>query len=520
MPPYYKNLSRFGFLAFLAFFMTMNLLLTSCVDEPEAPKIELADRTPVAKVKAWFEENKTKLRLPERGSNLRTESQKLILPFFEKEPDWDKFHHYYFPDGREVFEISLENTQKFVPSTSSDPDQESLAKRMIQNILFVKHPTENRFDPLVVRYYPDEETSKRDFKEINYRMIDEKWSGWIDLFSYDEHYLVGFQIEKGQITESRTFKKSSPSGKVGIGFENKDVRCKIMETVWINVSVAGSTITITSLDTTYSQSCSIGGLDSSTLNSGTASNYYGYGYTPWGGGSTDSYYVPDVPLPKLTIYIETSFSSNQKLKCAQEKLSISQFVNSLAEFTDKASDKNVTLRVGTTIKPEANAETDGTTYGHNNIIITLNERKVNDMKSLEVARVILHEIIHAEIYNAVGQKRGSLLVGNFQNNFEEYKRLYPKDDTQQQHNFMADYIVGKIAKTLQEIHPLLGASEFYNAVGGSSRWPKGINPTFYTAMAWHGLNSTKEWNEMKDEDRKVLQDLQNLDRELTKSCIQ
>ncbi|MCU0402796.1 MAG: hypothetical protein MUE75_17625 [Algoriphagus sp.] len=183
----------------------MNLLLTSCVDEPEAPKIEVAKNTPVAKVRAWFEENKTKLRLPERGSNLRTESQELILPFFEKEPDWDKFHHYYFPDGREVFEISLENTQKSVPSTASDNDQENLAKRMIQNILFVKHPTKNRFDPLIVRYYPDEETSKRDFKEINYQMIDEKWSGWIDLFSYDEHYLVGFQVEKGQITESRTF---------------------------------------------------------------------------------------------------------------------------------------------------------------------------------------------------------------------------------------------------------------------------------------------------------------------------
>lgn len=115
----------------------MNLLLTSCVVEPEAPKIEVAKNTPVAKVKAWFEENKTNLRLPERGSNLRTESQELILPFFEKEPDWDKFHHYYFPDGREVFEISLENTQKFVPSTASDNDQENLAKRMIQNILFV-----------------------------------------------------------------------------------------------------------------------------------------------------------------------------------------------------------------------------------------------------------------------------------------------------------------------------------------------------------------------------------------------
>jgi len=84
-------------------------LLTSCVDEPEAPKIQVEENSQLMKVKTWFEENKTTLRLPERGSNFRTDAEELILPFFEKEPDWDKFHHYYFPDGREVFEISLDN---------------------------------------------------------------------------------------------------------------------------------------------------------------------------------------------------------------------------------------------------------------------------------------------------------------------------------------------------------------------------------------------------------------------------
>uniref|UniRef100_UPI0040485816 hypothetical protein n=1 Tax=Algoriphagus sp. TaxID=1872435 RepID=UPI0040485816 len=93
----------------------LNLLLTSCVDELEAPQIELKESNQLAKVRNWFEENKLKLRLPERGSNLRTESQELILPFFEKKPDWEKFHHYYFPDGREVFEISLENATKYYP---------------------------------------------------------------------------------------------------------------------------------------------------------------------------------------------------------------------------------------------------------------------------------------------------------------------------------------------------------------------------------------------------------------------
>ncbi|MDO8967331.1 hypothetical protein [Algoriphagus sp.] len=499
----------------------MNLLLTSCVEEPEAPKIEVIENAQIAQVKSWFEENKTKLRLPERGSNFRSESQELILPFFEEEPDWDKFHHYYFPDGREVFEINLENEQVYIPKPESKDVEEEFEERVIQNILFVKHRTENRFDPLIVRYYPDEETSKRDFKAINYQMIDEKWSGWIDLFTYDEHYFIGFQIEKGQITNTRKFNKNAPNGKFYIGKENMDVRCKIVETVWINVTIAGDVMTITSLESTLSQFCTVGGNDSYTSGGGSYS-YGGDSYSSNGGysGSYSGYNPPDVPMPKLTIYIDSSFSQNKTLKCAQEMLEMSKFVYSLAEFTNKTSPKNVTFKVGTTIQSGAGAETDGTTYGHNNIIITFNEKKVNDMSSLDAARVILHEIIHAEIYNAVGEKRGSLLVGNFQNNFEEYKKLYPNNNSLQQHNFMAEYIVDNIAKVLQEIHPLLGASEFYNAVGGTSKWPKGINPTFYTAMAWHGLNSSKEWNEMKYEDRKVLQDLQDLDNRLTKTCIQ
>jgi hypothetical protein len=173
--------------------------------------------------------------------------------FYEKEPDWDKFHHYYFPDGREVFEINLENEQVYIPKPESKDVEEEFAARVIQNILFVKHRTENRFDPLIVRYYPDEETSKRDFKAINYQMIDEKWSGWIDLFTYDEHYFIGFQIEKGQITNTRKFNKNAPNGKFYIGKENMDVRCKIVETVWINVTIAGDVMTITSLESTLSQ---------------------------------------------------------------------------------------------------------------------------------------------------------------------------------------------------------------------------------------------------------------------------
>jgi hypothetical protein len=216
--PCFLNWSGLGLLIFI---------LGGCVQEPELPQLkqsELDQTAQIAPVRAWFEANKGSLRLPERGSNFRTESQELILPFFEKEPDWDKVHHYFFPDGREVFEVNLENKEIFIPSLGEQQQDQQLARRSIQNILFVKHPTEARFDPLIVRYYPDLENSKRDFKDINYQMIDEKWSGTVDLFTYDEHFFIGFEIQKGRILATRKVEVTGEGGRRGIGPEQLDIR--------------------------------------------------------------------------------------------------------------------------------------------------------------------------------------------------------------------------------------------------------------------------------------------------------
>lgn len=137
-------------------FLIGNLFLISCVQEAEVPTAIRSESGQLAKIKAWFEENESKLRLSDGGTNLRMASQELILPFFEKEPDWDQFHHYYFPDGREVFEISLANATKYFPTTMLDSfPNRNPAEVVIQNILFIKHPTEERFDPVIARYYPD-----------------------------------------------------------------------------------------------------------------------------------------------------------------------------------------------------------------------------------------------------------------------------------------------------------------------------------------------------------------------------
>jgi hypothetical protein len=371
------------------------MIVFSCIQEPDSPKIEVHESSQIAKVKAWFEENKTNLRLPERGSNFRTESQELILPFFEKEPDWDKFHHYYFADGREVFEVNLKNKQNFLPISDKSLDKDKIAKRSIQNILFVKHATEDRFDPLIVRYYPDEENSKRNFKEINYQKIDEKWSGWIDLFTYDEHNFIGFQVEKGQITHTRTFQKEGQNAKKSIGFENKDVRCTIRTVDWY------SGYTGLYIGTTYhEQVCSIDG-PSGPIGSPTYSygEYYGISYGS--SGAPSDYTVPDVPLPRLSISNGISKENFPCLSSAADKSINKDFSNEITNLILDIFGESEDFHIYIEAYPEA-PTVDGTCnfssnyadYSAGTFTITINTLLENSSQEY-VMVTIFHEFLHA-----------------------------------------------------------------------------------------------------------------------------
>jgi hypothetical protein len=470
------------------------MLISACIPEPESPTIEVSENSQLMKVREWFEENKTMLRLPERGSNFRTDAQELTLPFFEKEPDWDQFHHYYFPDGREVFEINLENAETYIPISDASEDIATQANRSIQNILFVKHPTENRFDPLIARYYPDEESSKREFKEISYQTIDEKWSGWIDLFTYDEHYFIGFQVEKGQITNTRKFQKEDQNAKKAIGFENKDVRCYIKTVDYYSVSGGYKQY----METTHEQVCA---LDGHSQYSGSPS--YNYGGYPSGEGSAgvgSSNPVPDdVPAPNLRIEIDRSFSDNPYLSCILEKLQLSKFVNDLALLDGTSQNgRNVILKVGHVPKRSgymeaANAETNDDD-GPYRIQIVINEERVN-LGSLELARIILHEIIHAELFVANFHKGGSPIDGNFQANFNMYMETYHKGGNSViQHNYMAEKMVDKMANVLSQIHSTLGKDQFISDPDVIAEFQNKRMPSdFYKGLAWSGLQSTDMW---------------------------
>ncbi|GMQ34005.1 hypothetical protein Ataiwa_22770 [Algoriphagus taiwanensis] len=467
--------------------ITLNLLLSSCIPEPEAPKIEITEINQLAKVKTWFEENKTKLRLPEQGSNYRTESQELILPFFEKEPDWNKFHHYYFPDGREVFEVSLENATKYFPASMLDsfPNQNP-ANFVVQNIIFIKHPTEDRFDPLIARYFPNDEYSIGKMKNISFNRLNQYWSGQIDIFTYDEHHFIGFQINEGQIAQTNRFgTPGNLSSRV-----LSDCRQITREVVWTSSSPGpadddplGLGVTLHSI-TIVEVICS-GSMDNNPPPGAiNIDGEFYYEFANGNEGCTDcDYNVPIINNPTTTILNHLSnpcASSILKnvLKTSKLRSSIGQLnqMNEIIDLLDNANGfefiiKNSNISNSTDRDIKFNIYT-----GKNEVTINLNNNYLETATKLSIARTILHEIVHAYLLY-VGC--APLEEGVIQNGLMNYALTVGLDLGDIHHNFMAQY-VDAIGYSLEQWHL---------ANGGASNIPS----SYFKEIAWGGL-SAKSFN--------------------------
>ncbi|WP_373523757.1 AHH domain-containing protein [Aquiflexum sp.] len=206
------------FLAFLIFLITFS----SCIEEQKEIIPNADTLNEISKVKEWFDNHKQELKIRVDGNNQRTESHDLILPFFEKEPDWDKFHIFQFPDGRKVYEVNLSNREFFFYDLQNEEFETTDSITIfIQNIMFVENNENGRFDPLIVRYFPNDETSIRDFDNISYQNIGEGWTGKIDIWTYDERHFIGFNVENGVLkTTSKLNSLSLESSKLNISGHN------------------------------------------------------------------------------------------------------------------------------------------------------------------------------------------------------------------------------------------------------------------------------------------------------------
>lgn len=456
---------------------------SSCVQEPEAPIIKAGPSEQVMKIKSWFEENKQNLRLPDKGINFRTESQELILPFFEKEPNWDKFHHYYFPDGREVYELSLENAEKYFPKSFMDsfPNQD-VSKIMIQNILFIKNSTGDRFDPLIARYYPSDEYSKNKMKDISYNSINEYWSGQVDIFTYDEHHFVGFLVNEGKIEESVRYGLEENINARTLG----DCRTVTREVVWTSGSpgptseyplVLGVTFhSIFIAETTCTGS--MGELPPTGTVYIDRDPYYQFG--TGGEGCPDcNYIIPIISDPGSIILNQLTnpcasdiFKQLKKTSTLKSSVGSLNQMDQIIELLNNASGfdfivKNSDTQTNNTEKIIVY----NTATGKNEVTINLNNSYLETATKLSIARTILHESIHAYLLY-IGATMDDGIIVNGLMNYGLTNGVLIEDV---HHNFMPQYVEA-IGYSL---------NKWNSSFGGSSNIPR----SYFDEIAWGGLTA-------------------------------
>jgi hypothetical protein len=467
-------------------FLIGNLFLISCVQESEVPTAIRSESGQLAKIKAWFEENESKLRLSGGGTNLRVASQELILPFFEKEPDWDQFHHYYFPDGREVFEISLANATKYFPTTMLDSfPNRNPAEVVIQNILFIKHPTEERFDPVIARYYPDNKYASKEFKEISYDGIPHDWSGKVDIWTYDERHFIGFTFEQGELVSNSRYLSAGSSEKSRIA---GDCRTLIRE---ISANYVGKDGVVVVRPPIVIVEVICSGAGGYTPQGGNGGDYFDYNRPtccedPSSGSSSDGsgYNPPRLPKPGLINKLtnpcaDEVFRGLKKTGIISpdqnETFAIDQEILKLFEESS-----NYDFIIQNTDNPNQTTPRFNHVTRNREFIVNLNNNYLNVASQLSIARTIIHESLHAYISYKLDADLDYKI--EFERDYIEYiKNNRPHQTNRAQHELMAKY-VETMAYSLKQWDKVFGNGKVGNPLLGDE---------YYRAMAFAGLTKSQ-----------------------------
>ena len=82
--------------------------------------------------------------------------------------------------------------------------------------------------------------------------------------------------------------------------------------------------------------------------------------------------------------------------------------------------------------------------------ITINEQNFHNRSSLEVARTILHEMLHADFYRALNTNHPDGQDMQFRDTFDSYVKMY-MGTGDQHHNLMANEYLDVMADILADI---------------------------------------------------------------------
>jgi hypothetical protein len=380
------------------------------VRDEEPTKIPISEELSpeLQEVKSWFDKNKDQFNPTSSNSEAREFSKDLILPFFEKEPDWSKFSEYYFADGRKVYEVHISNLSGIMPVEFFERYGNQNDELIEESLLFVSETNNDQgFTVLVARYY----SFGAKPKGMTYHQIPEGWDGQIDIFTFAERHLRSLKIEGGKLiahTRYQTVAEKESSRKYS----------SLMSCFgsWQDFPLYGISGGIAAPESVYSVNCyftgggSVAGIPydgGPDYGSGGAGGSSGNEGNPTGSQSNDesNSFCRDnqcIPFPEERdeIIKDPSFQGTNA-DCIFEKLkSINGFNQVSGRFDGVTSELDVVFKIGATEDPKATGQTQWMGSTSIPIEITLNSNLMG-RSALEVARTILHEMIHAEIYGAI-----------------------------------------------------------------------------------------------------------------------
>lgn len=132
------------------------------------------------------------------------------------------------------------------------------------------------------------------------------------------------------------------------------------------------------------------------------------------------------------------------------------------------------------------------------IYIEINNSMAQGSSALDVARTILHEYIHADIFRKLNTKIPSADgVLDFKSTYEAYGN---------QHSTMADLYLSSMAQALKDFHKNAFPQDIQNYTNYYGEAP---GDAFYKALAWGGLQDAdvKAWKELTDDQKAAIKAL-------------
>ncbi len=138
-----------------------------------------------------------------------------------------------------------------------------------------------------------------------------------------------------------------------------------------------------------------------------------------------------------------------------------------------------------------------------NVTIRLNSQRL-DRSMLSIARTLIHEMIHAELFRLLDEAGYLHEYEMFAGSTNSLALIWAflQDNDYLQHEIMAQNYVDLMANALSELNPFLSSAGFISYCNQNSDWDWN---SFYTHLAYSGLQETDTYSDFYNTPEKLLE---------------